>query len=125
MGIREEDIAHLEGTVPASKREQFWSSRRVFFCTPQTLSNDLENNRCDARRIVCLVIDEAHRATGSYAYTKAVEEITRVSRRFRMLALSATPGSDAKKVQQVSHFHCRFPRQRIIYLLSFDLVIVA
>lgn len=101
MGISEEDIAHLEGTVSVTKRAQYWTSRRVFFCTPQTLSNDLENGRCDARSIVCLVVDEAHRATGQYAYTKVVEEIVQISKRFRVLALSATPGSDVKRLQAV------------------------
>jgi ERCC4-related helicase len=109
MGIPEEDIAHLEGTVSANKRAQFWSSRRVFFCTPQTLSNDLEHGRCDARTIVCLVVDEAHRATGQYAYTKVVEEIVQISKRFRVLALSATPGSDVKRVQAVSALTTSMP----------------
>mgnify|MGYP005991312009 CR=1 FL=1 len=102
MGIPEEDIAHLEGTVAAAKRETFWKAKRVFFCTPQTLSNDLSSGRCDPREIVCLVVDEAHRATGQYAYTTVVQEIVQISKRFRVLALSATPGSDAKRIQTVS-----------------------
>lgn len=102
MGIPEEDIAHLEGSVAASKRETLWKYKRVFFCTPQTLMNDLSNGRCDARSIVCIVLDEAHRATGQYAYTTVVQEIITVNKSFRILALSATPGSDARKVQAVS-----------------------
>jgi len=103
MGIPEEDIAHLEGSVAATKREVLWQEKRVFFCTPQTLMNDLANARCDPRSIVCVVIDEAHRATGQYAYTTLIQEISRQSTNFRVLALSATPGSDARKVQSVSY----------------------
>ncbi len=101
MGIPEEDIAHLEGSVVASKRETLWTEKRVFFCTPQTLMNDLTNGRCNPKSIVCIVIDEAHRATGQYAYTTAIQEISMHSVNFRVLALSATPGSDARKVQAV------------------------
>ena len=101
MGIPEEDIAHLEGSVVAAKRETLWTEKRVFFCTPQTLMNDLTNGRCNPKSIVCIVIDEAHRATGQYAYTTAIQEISMHSANFRVLALSATPGSDARKVQAV------------------------
>lgn len=38
----------------------------------QTVDNDLQQGRCPASSIVCLVIDEAHRATGNYAYVKLV-----------------------------------------------------
>lgn len=102
MGIPENDIAHLEGSVAANKRESLWRDKRVFFCTPQTLMNDLSNGRCDARKIVCVVIDEAHRATGQYAYSTVIQEISSATKTFRVLALSATPGSDSRKVQTVS-----------------------
>jgi Fanconi anemia group M protein len=101
MGIPEEHVAHLEGTVAATKREVLWGEKRVFFCTPQTMLNDLSAGRLLAKEVVCLVIDEAHRATGNYAYTQVVHELASRSDRFRVLALSATPGSDAKKVQSV------------------------
>lgn len=102
MGIPEVHTAHLEGSVAAERRRLLWDSRRVFFCTPQTLLNDLQGGRCDPAAIVCLVVDEAHKATDNYAYTTAVGEISAVSDRFRVLALSATPGSDARRIQNVS-----------------------
>lgn len=101
MGIPERDTAHLEGSVASDKRENLWDKRRVFFCTPQTLVNDIIAGRCDATQIVCLVVDEAHKATNNYAYTIAVQEISAVSDRFRVLALSATPGSDTQRIQNV------------------------
>ncbi len=101
MGIPEHDTAHLEGSVPADKRSVLWESKRVFFCTPQTLLNDLMTARCDPRQVVCLVVDEAHKATDNYAYTSIVAEICRVSDHMRVLALSATPGSDTAKIQKV------------------------
>jgi fanconi anemia group M protein len=102
MGIPEEDIAHLEGSVPAAKRSALWQLKRVFFCTPQTLMNDLQLDRCFAKMVVCIVFDEAHRASGNYAYCTVMQELSLQSNNFRVLALSATPGSDARKVQSVS-----------------------
>lgn len=101
MGIPENDTAHLEGTVSASKRAVLWAEKKIFYCTPQTLANDLKSNRCDGCKIVCIVIDEAHRATGNYAYATVIEEMRKISNCFRVLALSATPGSDARKIQLV------------------------
>ena len=46
-------------------------------------------------------MDEAHKATRGYAYTNVVQDLEGNGARFRILALSATPGSDVKKVQAV------------------------
>ena len=54
-----------------------------------------------AASLVALVIDEAHKATGSYAYVTAVRLLTDAGVRFRILALSATPGTTTDKVQVV------------------------
>jgi ERCC4-related helicase len=65
-------------------------------------------------RIVCLVVDEAHRAQGNYAYCKVVREIASVTRHFRILALTASPGSDAAAVQNmisnllIAHIEVRY-----------------
>ena len=91
-----------EGSTHANKRELIYQQKRMFFCTPQTLLNDLQSLKCSAYSIVCIVIDEAHRATTNYAYTTAIQEISNKSNNFRILALSATPGSDIRKVQNVS-----------------------
>ena len=61
--------------------------------TPQTLQNDLERKVFDPSKIVLLVIDEAHRATGNYAYCKIIQLIEEARSGFRILSLSATPVS--------------------------------
>lgn len=48
-----------------------------------------------------LTTDEAHRASGSYAYNTVIARITAVSPYFRVLALTATPGNKVEKVQGV------------------------
>lgn len=72
MGIPESDTAVLEGSVSAKQREVFWQKRRIFYCTPQVLLNDLKHGIVSPSIFVLLVFDEAHRATGNYAYTVAV-----------------------------------------------------
>lgn len=61
--------------------------------TPQTLEKDFESGLVDINRVVLLVIDEAHRATGKYAYCKLIQQMEAAGVGFRVLALSATPVS--------------------------------
>ena len=89
------------GTKVASDRRRLWKTKRVFYCTPQVLDNDLRNGVVDAKRIVCVVVDECHRAQGDYAYTTVLKQLLSLHRHFRVLELSATPGTDIEKVQSV------------------------
>ena len=58
-------------------------------------------------------LDEAHRATGDYAYATVVRHLMVKNPNFRVLALSATPGGTIEAVQSVidalhiSHIECR------------------
>jgi ERCC4-related helicase len=127
MGISVHDTAVLTGKMSPERRADIWKSKSVFFCTPQTVQKDLEAHRLDARQVVCLVLDEAHRATGDYAYCKTVQHLLNIQNgndtdstennqnndtasaaaaaaplaKFRLLGLSATPGSTIKAIQAV------------------------
>ncbi|XP_043214863.1 Fanconi anemia group M protein-like [Amphibalanus amphitrite] len=101
MGISREDTAELTGSMAPSDRRSRWLDRRVFFLTPQVLNNDLTTGSCPAELLRCVVIDEAHKALGNHAYCQVVKELSRHTTQFRVLALSATPGSDLKAVIQV------------------------
>ncbi|KAK4230922.1 hypothetical protein QBC38DRAFT_467301 [Podospora fimiseda] len=100
-GIPRSQATLLTGETPPVLREGEWGSKRLFFMTPQTLMNDLSKGYADPKSVVLLVVDEAHRATGDYAYVKVVEFIRRFSKSFRVLALTATPGSTVESVQDV------------------------
>lgn len=95
-----------------------WESKRIFYMTPQCFQNDLAGSVIDARDVCCVVVgasgpprllvlpadpapDEAHRATGGYAYGNVIRYLTQRNPYFRVLALSATPGNKAEKVQEV------------------------
>ncbi|XP_074439705.1 Fanconi anemia group M protein isoform X1 [Larus michahellis] len=101
MGIPARHMAEMTGGTQALNRRELWATKRVFFLTPQIMVNDLSRGTCPAVEIKCLVIDEAHKALGNHAYCQVVRELSKYTNQFRILALSATPGSDTKAVQQV------------------------
>ncbi|KAF2831240.1 P-loop containing nucleoside triphosphate hydrolase protein [Ophiobolus disseminans] len=100
-GIPSSYTTMLTGGVSPALRAEEWKSKRVFFMTPQTLLNDLKHGYADPKKLVLLVVDEAHRATGAYAYVEVVSFLRRFNESFRVLALTATPGADVESVQKV------------------------
>lgn len=98
-GIPGGDSIELNGEVPKATRARHWREKRVFFMTPQTLINDLHTEICDPLDVVLLVVDEAHRATGDYAYNQVIRFLMAKNPHFRVLALTATPGNNPEAVQ--------------------------
>ena len=70
------------------------------------LNSDLTRGRCSARDLKLLIVDEAHRALGDYAYCKAVRELVSAGAQTRIVALSATPGSDIQSVKKIIQNLC-------------------
>ncbi|KAI3951547.1 hypothetical protein MKX01_018663 [Papaver californicum] len=101
VGIPQEWTIEMTGQMSPPKRACCWKDKRVFFVTPQVLEKDIQSGTCLAKNIVCLVIDEAHRATGNYAYCVVVRELMAVPVQLRILALTATPGSKQPAIQNV------------------------
>ncbi|KAF2099412.1 P-loop containing nucleoside triphosphate hydrolase protein, partial [Rhizodiscina lignyota] len=101
VGIPRSQTSMLTGGISQGLRAEEWATKRVFFCTPQTLLNDLKLGTCDPKRIVLFVADEAHRATGAYAYVEVVKFLRRFNESVRVLGLTATPGGDVEGVQKV------------------------
>lgn len=101
VGIPKSQTTMLTGDQAPALRAEEWADKRVFFMTPQTLENDLSTGIADPKKIVLLVVDEAHRATGNYSYVKVVNFLRRFNKSFRILALTATPGSSVEAVQDV------------------------
>ncbi|KAF2707521.1 P-loop containing nucleoside triphosphate hydrolase protein [Pleomassaria siparia CBS 279.74] len=100
-GIPRSATTMLTGNVLTGLRAEEWKEKRVFFMTPQTLMNDLKSGIADPKKIVLVVVDEAHRATGSYSYVEMISFMRRFNSSFRVLALTATPGDKVESVQAV------------------------
>lgn len=99
-GIPSSKVAILLDRTRKNRR-QIWDDKTVFFTTPQVVENDLTSGIVDPKLIVLLVVDEAHRAKGNYAYNNVVKFISRFTSAFRILALTATPASDVDGVQEI------------------------
>ena len=52
-------------------------------------------------KVTLIVIDEAHRAAGNYAYCKIIEYLENFGSGFRIVALSATPVSKIENLQTI------------------------
>lgn len=104
MGIPRSDTVVLMGTTKkddSGSRRDFWRQKRIFFCTPHTVSNDIANGDLDANQVVCVVVDEAHHARGQYPSAEVLRQLYERKVRFRLLALTATPGQGLEEVQTV------------------------
>lgn len=103
MGFPKEQTVELTGKQNKKTRAIAWQSKRVFYCTPQVVWSDMNDNEINfpINDIKLVVVDEAHKAKGKYAYTEVVQSIWSRNRLFRVLALSATPGRVIKDVAEV------------------------
>ncbi|KAG1841332.1 P-loop containing nucleoside triphosphate hydrolase protein [Suillus subalutaceus] len=90
------DACHRTCGIPGLEEK-----KRIFYMTPQTLINDLTTENCDARDIVLIVIDEAHKGTGDYAYAQVIRFLMAKNPYHRVLALTATPGSTPEAIQSI------------------------
>jgi Fanconi anemia group M protein len=102
----------MTGAMNPTDRKKQWREKRVFFLTPQVLANDISRSTCPATEVKCLVLDEAHKAQGSFAYVSVVEELCKLGAVFRILALSATPG---KPILIFNHY---FSHKFLVFLIK-------
>ncbi|XP_052900196.1 Fanconi anemia group M protein homolog [Anopheles moucheti] len=103
MGIPRSDTAEVTGKQPRHNRSTLWQTKRVFYATPQVVQADLESSEqiLPVEQVRLVVIDEAHKAKGRYAYANVIQRIAEHNPNFRVLALSATPGRTLEDVAEV------------------------
>jgi ERCC4-related helicase len=104
MGMATSMISEMTGRANGESRKGTWEDETIqaYFCTPQTFWNDVKRGICPYERISCVVVDECHRATGQADIVKAIKDMRNSKNcKFRVLGLSATPGSTHEQVQDV------------------------
>ncbi|MGH2637777.1 MAG: DEAD/DEAH box helicase, partial [Rhabdochlamydiaceae bacterium] len=102
--LPEENFVLLTGKTPADYRAGVWSSpqQRLVFATPQVVRNDLRDGRLSSLKDFGLVVfDECHRSVKEYAYTEVAETYASSSPFPLILGMTASPGSDIKKIMMV------------------------
>jgi Fanconi anemia group M protein len=103
VGISKEETAEMTGKIKKEKRVKLWDEKRLFFCTPQTLNSDIEEQTFPAHLIKLVVFDEAHKAKGNYAYCQVIKAIKNVQSNFRVLALTATAGKSKEIIDIIEN----------------------
>ncbi|MFH1275872.1 MAG: DEAD/DEAH box helicase [Candidatus Woesearchaeota archaeon] len=101
LDIPEDKIVLFTGSVKPEKRAELWKEATIIISTPQGLENDVINKRVKLEEVSLLIFDEAHHATGDYAYVWLAQQYDNLSNYTRILALTASPGSDLEKIYEV------------------------
>ncbi len=91
----------IGGGVSPDKRAELFDQARVIFSTPQGLRNDLEDGRISLEDVALLVVDEAHRAVGDYAYVEIGRRFWEDNPGGHLMALTASPGGDEERIEEV------------------------
>src|SRR3989344_3660327 len=99
--IDENKMSVFTGMISPEKRGELWKKSKIIFSTPQGWENDIISNRINLAEVCLLGVDEAHRAVGDYAYVFVAKQFMKLSNFPRIIALTASPGSDMEKIQEV------------------------
>ena len=97
--IAEEPVV-LTGEIPPAKRKKLWEGSQIICATPQVISNDLISGQIGLNDTSLIIFDEAHRATGDYAYVFIAEKYMKV-KDGHVLGMTASPGSNKEKILEV------------------------
>ena len=96
------DLVAFSGEIPAQTRKKLWSGAKIVFSTPQTIRNDLQNQIISLADVSLLVIDEAHRTIGEYAYVFVSKKYIEDRTDARIVGLTASPASSKSKLKEIS-----------------------
>lgn len=94
-------VAIFTGSVAPSEREKTWKVASVVVSTPQVIENDVLMKRFDLKDVSLIIFDEAHRATGDYAYVYIAKKYMEQSPDPLVLGITASPGSTPEKINEV------------------------
>ena len=112
MMIPEENFIVLTGKTVPEKRVELFHENQIIFYTPQTLRNDLVNRKYNLESVCLIIFDEAHHATGDYAYTLIADEFVDQNPDGTILGLTASPGSSKEKINILCK-NLHIPRKNI------------
>ncbi|TGC09825.1 DEAD/DEAH box helicase [Methanolobus halotolerans] len=101
LSIPEEEVLTFTGSINPLQREELWKSGRVIVSTPQVIENDILTKRITLDDVTHITFDEAHRATGNYAYTYIAEKYFEIARDPLCLGITASPGSSDERIAEV------------------------
>ncbi len=101
LNIPEENLVLVTGMTKPAARTEMYSKASMIFATPQTIENDLKENRLSLEDFSLLVFDEAHHSVGDYAYPFIARAYASSAKNPRMLGLTASPGGTKAKIKEI------------------------
>ena len=101
LDIPKEKFALFTGAVAPKRRIELWETAQIVIGTPQGFENDILGDRLGIENVSLLILDEAHHATGDYAYTFIAKQYMKKAKFPRILGLTASPGSDIEKIREI------------------------
>ena len=95
------DLQIFTGSTPSNKRKKIFQTADIIFSTPQCIANDIRSSLYSLNEVSLLIVDECHRSLGNYDYTTVLNYYKNQSSNQLILGLTASPGSDAKKIKEI------------------------
>lgn len=101
LDIESDDITIFTGEVKPDDRVKLWKESTIIVSTPQVIENDILAKRINLDTVSLVVYDEAHHATGKYAYVFIHENYMKECDKPHSLGMTASPGNDKQKILEV------------------------
>ncbi len=99
--IKSYQIVAVTGKFDIYKRKRLYNRGKIVTATPQCILNDIRRGYFDLSNVSLLVIDEAHRAVGNYAYVDIAKIYVKSSKFPLILGLTASPGGRLERIEEV------------------------
>jgi len=99
LKIPKEKLVILTGKILPENRIELFNNNEILFYTPQTLRNDLVQKKYMLDNTALIIFDEAHHASGDYAYSMIADEFIDHNHDGIILGLTASPGSSKNKIK--------------------------
>lgn len=101
LRINKKQITVFTGEVKPNDRIQLWEDKKVIISTPQVIENDILSHRISLESVSLVIYDEAHHATGKYAYVFIHEHYLKECNDSHSIGMTASPGNDREKILEV------------------------
>lgn len=99
--LRVEKLQVITGSNKPQERWRLYQNADIVFSTPQTIRNDLKRGILNLKDFSLLIVDEAHRCVGNYAYVYVAKKYIQQASDPLILALTASPGGYRYKIDDV------------------------
>ncbi len=99
--IDPDEIILLTGKISPEDRMELYKKAKVIVATPQTIENDLVNDRLNLENFSFLTVDECHRSVKNYSYPMIAKKFMLQSKFPLILGLTASPGATHEKIDEI------------------------